>query len=137
VTDKNCEKMQNIIRSVPFMQLLEMEVKALDGDTLTMDMPFTNQLSRMTMTNQVHGGAISALIDSAATFLVVSKLEHGVPTINYRTDFLKPAVGGSGLSAKATMRRLGRSVAVVDVDVTDESGALIAIGRGTFGTSEG
>ena len=119
------------------MQLLEMEVKALDGDTLTMDMPFANQLSRMTKLDQFHGGAISALIDSAATFLVFSKLEHGVPTINYRTDFLKPAIGGSGLSAKATMRRLGRSVAVVDVDVTDETGALIAIGRGTFGTSEG
>lgn len=137
MTDQNCEKIQNIIKSVPFMQLLEMEVKALDGDTLTMDMPFANQLSRMTKLDQFHGGAISALIDSAATFLVFSKLEHGVPTINYRTDFLKPAIGGSGLSAKATMRRLGRSVAVVDVDVTDDSGALIAIGRGTFGTSEG
>ena len=137
MTDQNCEEIQNIIKSVPFMQLLEMEVKALDGDTLTMDLPFANQLSRMSKLDQFHGGAISALIDRAATFLVFSKLEHGVPTINYRTDFLKPAIGGSGLSAKATMRRLGRSVAVVDIDVTDETGALIAIGRGTFETSEG
>ena len=42
MTDQNCEK-SKILLSVPFMQLLEMEVKALDGDTLTMDI-FANQL---------------------------------------------------------------------------------------------
>ena len=87
--DQNCGKIQNIIKSVPFMQLHRNGSKAaLDGDTLTMDMPFANQLSRMTKLDQSgHGGAISALIDSAATFGFF-RLEHGgVPTINYRTDF--------------------------------------------------
>ena len=84
----------------------------------------------------MHGGAIAALIDSAATFLVVAHVEDAVPTINFRTDYLKPA-SKSTLTAKAKMRRLGASVAVVDVDVVDEGGQLIAIGRGTFGTIGG
>ena len=132
------EKIQNAARSVPFIQFLDIEVSDLDlvEDTLTMTMPFTNQVSRMVSMSQMHGGAIAALIDSAGTFLVAAKLGSAVPTINFRTDFLKPA-GNSTVSAKAALRRLGRSVAVVDIDVTDENGNLIAIGRGTFGTSEG
>jgi acyl-coenzyme A thioesterase PaaI-like protein len=32
----------------------------------------------------------------------------------------------------ATVRRAGRTVGVVDVDVMDEKGALVAIGRATY-----
>lgn len=136
--NKDLEKIQNVARSVPFIQLLDIEVTELDlaGETLTMIMPITNQISRMITMPQIHGGAVAALIDSAATFLVIAKQEVAVPTINFRTDYLKPSYD-SDLSAKAILRRMGRTVAVVDVDVTDETGALIAIGRGTFGTGAG
>ena len=132
------DKMQSALQSVPFITLLDINVTSLDltSSTLEMEMPFTNQISRMVSLNQMHGGAIAALIDSAATFLVVAHVEDAVPTINFRTDYLKPA-GKSTLTAKAKMRRLGASVAVVDVDVVDEGGQLIAIGRGTFGTTGG
>ena len=49
-----------------------------------------------------------------------------VPTINFRTDFLRPA-GGDGLLATATIRRAGRTIGVVDVDVHDGEGPA---GRG-------
>ena len=132
------EKIQNVARSVPFIELLDIEVTELDmaGSTLTMIMPITNQISRMITIPQVHGGAIAALIDSVATFLVIAETGKAVPTINFRTDYLKPSFN-SDLTAKATMRRLGRTVAVVDVDVSDEHGVLVAIGRGTFGTGVG
>ncbi len=55
----------------------------------------------------------------------------GVPTINIRIDYLKPAVGDS-LTATARARRMGRSVAVAAIDVFDEKNALVAIGRGTY-----
>ena len=55
----------------------------------------------------------------------------GVPTMNLRIDFLKPAVG-DGLNAVAKVRRKGRSAAVVDIDVSDDKGSLVAIGRGTY-----
>ena len=135
MNDKNLEKIQNVARSVPFIQLLDIEVTELnmDENTLTMTMPITNQISRMLSMPQIHGGAVAALIDSAATFLVIAKTETAVPTINFRIDYLKPSFN-SDLTAKATLRRLGRTVAVVDVDVTDDNSVLVAIGRGTFGT---
>jgi len=59
-----------------------------------------------------------------------------VPTINFRADYVRQAVNTS-LRAVAKIRRLGRTVGHVDVDVTDDDGNLIATGRGTFGTQAG
>ncbi len=61
---------------------------------------------------------------------------HGVPTINFRTDYLRPAVN-TGLRAVARVRRAGRTVGVVDVDVYDDRDKLVAVGRGTFGSQAG
>ena len=55
----------------------------------------------------------------------------GVPTINLRIDYLRPAVG-SVLTGTARVRRAGRTVALVDVDVYDEQRVLVAVGRGTY-----
>jgi len=51
--------------------------------------------------------------------------------MTFRDDYLKPAVGAS-LVAKAHLRRLGRTMAFVDVDVVDEAGAVVALGRANY-----
>jgi uncharacterized protein (TIGR00369 family) len=51
-------------------------------------------------------------------------------------DFLRPGTNTS-LTATATTRRLGRSVAVVDIDVHDDQGKLCAVGRGTYSPNVG
>ena len=61
---------------------------------------------------------------------------HGVPTMNLRIDYLRPAVG-SDLVATAVVRRAGRTAAVCDVDVHDDQGRLVAVGRGTWATAAG
>ncbi len=59
-------------------------------------------------------------------------LGGGVPTINFRTDFLRPAISPR-LTATARVRRAGRTVGVVDIDVFDDEERLVAVGRGTYG----
>ena len=41
-------------------------------------------------------------------------------------------VTGEYVAAVARVRRAGRTIAVVDIDVLDEKQALVAIGRGTY-----
>ncbi len=60
----------------------------------------------------------------------------GVPTINLRIDYLRPAVGDA-LTGTARVRRAGRTVALVDVDVYDEQQNLVAVGRGTYSGQRG
>jgi uncharacterized protein (TIGR00369 family) len=59
-----------------------------------------------------------------------------LPTMNFRVDYLRPAVN-TGLTASARVRRAGRSFGVVDVDVFDARGSLVAIGRASCVTQSG
>ncbi len=131
------ESLSKIVDGIPFARTCGITVAAFNDEasTLTLSMSASDAVARMNGSDQIHGGAVAALIDTAGTILAVVKTGQGVPTINLRTDFLKPAAGN--LIAQASIRRVGRKVSVVDVDVTSEDGTLIAIGRGTFGGSGG
>ena len=59
-----------------------------------------------------------------------------MPAINLRIDYLRPAVG-TGLRATAALRRAGRSIARLDIDLHDDDDRLIAVGRGTYGSQPG
>jgi acyl-coenzyme A thioesterase PaaI-like protein len=41
------------------------------------------------------------------------------------------------LTVTATVRRAGRTLAIVDIDVADSEGRLVAVGRGCYATSPG
>lgn len=56
------------------------------------------------------------------------------PTSNFRIDFLKTPVKVD-LVATGKVVRSGRTVAVADVEISDEAGQVYAIGRGTFSTA--
>jgi uncharacterized protein (TIGR00369 family) len=60
----------------------------------------------------------------------------GVPTMNFRTDYLRPAIG-EALTAVARVRRAGRTAAIVDVEVFDDGKKLVALGRGTYSSTAG
>jgi uncharacterized protein (TIGR00369 family) len=94
------------------------------------------ELERRLGGGQFHGGPIAAFIDTVGDYAIGMALGGGVPTINLRIDYLRPAVG-SVLTGTARVRRAGRTVALVDVDVYDEQQALIAVGRGTYSGQRG
>ena len=100
-------------------------------DRIVVRMPIRPEFERRAGTGQFHGGAIASLIDLAGDYAIVMKVGAGVPTVNFRTDFLRPAIN-TDLIATAQVRRAGRTIAVVDIDVHDEEKRLIAVGRGTY-----
>ena len=126
------------MKESPFHRLFEIEVVSVDDqtDTITLKMPHTSNVERADGTKQYHGGAISSLIDIAGDFALIWKLGYGVPTIDFRTDFFRPAFDTT-LTAKATIRRAGRSIGICDVDVLSDAGKLIAVGRGCYSTRKG
>ena len=131
-------QIQAIFDASPFLGFLRLTVVALDHDagTLTVSMPIRPEFERRLGTGQFHGGAIAAFIDVVGDFAIGMAVGGGVPTINVRIDYLRPAVGGV-LTGTARVRRAGRTVALVDVDVYDEQRALVAVGRGTYSPQPG
>ncbi|HEY2228231.1 MAG TPA: PaaI family thioesterase [Xanthobacteraceae bacterium] len=83
---------------------------------------------------QWHGGPIAAIIDTVGDYALVMLLGRPLPTVNFRVDYLRPAID-TALVVTATVRRSGRLVGVVDIDVTNEGGQLVAIGRATYATA--
>src|SRR5207245_3257657 len=94
------------------------------------DVCSSDLIERRAGTRQFHGGPIAAFIDIVGDFAVGMAVGGGVPTINLRIDYVRPAMG-SALTATARVRRSGRTVALDDVDVHDEPQSLVAVGRGT------
>ena len=131
-------RIQAMLDGSPFIHLLKMRAVSLDhpGQKVVIDMPITPEFERHPGTGQFHGGVIASLIDVAGDFALVILLGGGVPTINLRIDYLRPA-GGDTLTATASVRRAGRTIGVVDIDVTDTAGRLVAIGRGCYSMTIG
>jgi uncharacterized protein (TIGR00369 family) len=114
------------------MRLLSFDREKLK---ITIEMPLAPEFERHPGTRQFHGGAIASLIDVAGDFALVLQVGSGVPTINMRVDYLRPAIGR--LIAEANARRAGRTIGVVDVDVIDEERRLVAIGRASYAMAPG
>jgi uncharacterized protein (TIGR00369 family) len=100
---------------------------------LTMTMPFRPEFQRGAESEQWHGGVIAAAIDTVGDYGLAMLLGRPLPTINFRVDYLRPAARTS-LTIIARVRRNGRSVGVVDVDVLTDDAQLVAIGRAVYST---
>lgn len=131
-------ELTELLTSSPFHELLGLRLAGSDSNrqTLSIEMPLSEAVSRSKGSGQFHGGAIASLIDVAGDFALIWQLGFGVPTINFRTDYLRPAFGKC-LTARAHVRRAGRTVGVVDIDVLDQEDRIVAIGRGCYGTRKG
>ncbi|HYR38886.1 MAG TPA: PaaI family thioesterase [Methylomirabilota bacterium] len=132
------EQIQATFDASPFISFLGLRVVSLEYGTgsLTVTMPMRAEIERRAGTRQFHGGPIAAFIDIVGDFAVGMAVGGGVPTINLRIDYVRPAMG-SMLTATARVRRSGRTVALVDVDVHDEQQSLVAVGRGTYSPQRG
>lgn len=133
-TPMTAAEIQTWLDSSPFIRFLDLRCTAADAAAgqLEMTMPMRTELERGAGGAQFHGGPVASLIDTAGAFAVIMGSRAPVPTINFRVDYLRPS-GGSKLTAKAIIRRVGKSVGVVDVDVYDDENRLTAVGRGCFG----
>ena len=83
----------------------------------------------------MHGGAIMSLIDAAGADAVRSLQKPGeplpsLPTTDLNVTFVNPA-RGSVIAIGRVVRR-GRSIAFTQVEVRDEAGTVVALGRATY-----
>jgi len=124
------DELQKMLDHSPFIAFLGLKVTEADpaNEQLTMTCAMRPEFERGKDTGQWHGGPLAAIIDTVGDYALGMMLGRGLPTVNFRVDYLKPAFN-TALTTTARVRRAGKSVGVVDVDVFDDKGALLAIGR--------
>ena len=120
----------------PFMAWLGVQVTRADPsiETVEMRIPMRPDFERAPHSKQWHGGVMSAVVDTAGDFALVMAIGRPLPTINFRIDYLRPAID-TAIHAVAKVRRNGKTVGVVDVDLFNDKGILLAIGRATYATA--
>ena len=137
---KSLAEIQAALDHSPFIKALGMTVvrwSPHDEPGLVIRMPMTDIAERQAGSGQMHGGPIASLIDTAGCFAVGLDLGgHGIPTIAFSTTYLRPLVN-SAATATAIVRRVGKSVGVADIDVVNDDGVLVAIGRAEYSTRAG
>lgn len=131
----NQEDLQERLQQSTFIAFLGLEVVGVDPERkeVVMRLNMRPEFERGRGTGQWHGGPIAAVIDTVGDYALVMVLGRPLPTINFRVDYLRPALN-TALTVVARVRRSGKTVGVVDVDVFNESGELVAIGRANYST---
>jgi uncharacterized protein (TIGR00369 family) len=130
------EQLQQRLTHSAFIDSLNLTVLTADPEKqqVVMRAEMRPEFERGRGTGQWHGGPIAAIIDTVGDYALVMLLGRPLPTVNFRVDYLRPAMD-TALVITATVRRSGKLVGVVDIDVANEAGQLVAIGRATYATA--
>jgi uncharacterized protein (TIGR00369 family) len=110
-----------------------MEIESIEPDRVRVRLPFRGEVT--TVGEVVHGGALSALVDTAATAAAwagadLTASPRGT-TVALTINFLA-AARGVDVVADARVVRRGRTLTVCEVRVESASGTLVAVGLVTY-----
>ncbi|HEY2663569.1 MAG TPA: PaaI family thioesterase [Candidatus Binataceae bacterium] len=121
------------IEQAPFAQLLGFKIEAADNGEARLRLPFSERLLNPGgLEVPIHGGAIAALIDTAACAAIWTLPETvRSATVSMSLNFTGPGIK-SDLIADARVRRTGRRIASLSVEVRDLTGTLVADGLVTY-----
>jgi uncharacterized protein (TIGR00369 family) len=128
---KKLERARTVFASVPYARFLGLQLGEMGEGQVSIHLEVRDELRQ----NQgvVHGGAVASLIDTASAFAVLTQIdvEERVTTTDLTIHYLRPAVAGRLIATARTIRG-GRRLFVLNVDVHDEAGALLATAVTTY-----
>jgi uncharacterized protein (TIGR00369 family) len=132
--DLTIEDVQALVKRAPFHRWLGLTVTAVHDDGIELKAKWREEWLVNTERGYTHGGVLAALIDVAADWAMVKQTGRGVPTIDLRVDYHRPALRGD-LFARGKVIRSGRQFATAEAQIFDAEGKLLASGRGTYLTA--
>jgi uncharacterized protein (TIGR00369 family) len=127
------EIIEAFIPNSPHAAQLGIRVASIGTDEAVLELPFKPELA--TIGDVIHGGAIGALIDTAA--MAAAWATDEVPenpagsTVALSVNFAS-AASGVDVRAQARVLRRGGRLSFCEVEVTDPGGTVVAHGIATY-----
>jgi uncharacterized protein (TIGR00369 family) len=131
---------------IPFCRVLGIRLRSFDAERPELEFEMRDELLGNISQGMLHGGAISAALDTVAGYAIFLKMTRENPksdlvaqlhefsrlsTIDLRIDFLQRGKGQRFI-AGARVTRMGQRVANVQMELRNEEGLCIATGAAAF-----
>ena len=126
---------RQFVEALPHSKALGMRLSEMGDGMAVIEMPYDPKLVGDPETGVIHGGAVSALMDTCCGAAVMCHPENGggTATIDLRIDYMRAATPGQKITARAHCYHVTRTVAFVRASATDEDGENpVASATGAF-----
>lgn len=131
---------RQFMSGLPYARALALVVEDVGDGHAVISMPYDKALVGDPATGVIHGGAVSALMDTAggAAVMCHPSTPGGTATIDLRIDYMRTATPGQRIVARAEVYHITRSVAFVRaVALDDDREKPVATAAGTFTVDAG
>ncbi len=126
---------RKFIEAIPHACALGMDLTEIGDGKATICMDYDDRFVGDPETGVIHGGAVSALMDTCGGAAVMAHPEApiGTATLSLRIDYMRPATPGDRITATADCYHVTRSVAFVRATAVDgDPSRPVATATGTF-----
>src|SRR6056297_3827915 len=130
---------RQFIELIPHARALGMQMMEIADGMAEISMPYDERFIGDPKTGVIHGGAVSALMDTCGGAAVMSHPDApaGTATIDLRIDYMRAATPDQAITARAEVYHITRSVAFVRATACDDdTDRPVATATGAF-TVEG
>ena len=124
-------QLRDSLTSVPFNTLLGMRLHRVHRDGITIDCTLRNDLRNGA--GVAHGGIAAAMADAAVGIAIQRHFGGGrrITTVELKINYLLPVTEGR-IFARSHLLRIGSTLCVGNVDLTDEHGRAIGTAIVTY-----
>lgn len=131
---------RQFIEAIPHSHALGMSLVEIGDSKAVIEMPYDERFIGDPETGVIHGGAVSALMDTCcgAAVMTAPSAPVGTATLDLRIDYMRPATPGQTIVTSAECYHVTRSIAFVRATAMDDDRSRpVATATGAFTIERG